>query len=135
MGTAGVGTSQPIPTERQVQRAILKMAATCFPDVYIHHSPGGAHLAGSPTSRFKQMGALKGDGMRPGFPDLICLWEPGRVAFMEVKRPKLSRVSEEQHNTFLRLHTMNHDYRVVKSVEDAHAFLKGCGAPCRGELA
>jgi hypothetical protein len=110
------------------------MARVCFPDVFIHHSPGGAHLAGSATARFKQMGALKGDGMRVGFPDLICLWEPGRVAFMEVKRPKMSKVSEEQHAMFLKLHMMNHDYRVVKSVEDAHAFLKSCGATCKAEL-
>jgi hypothetical protein len=129
---AGGGTIT-LPTERQVQRGILAMARACFPDVLIHHSPGGAHLAGSPTSRFKQMGALKGDGMRVGFPDLICLWNGG-AAFMEVKRPKRSVVSAEQTAMLTRLIDMGWNARIVKSVEDAHAFLKACGAPCKGEL-
>jgi hypothetical protein len=116
-----------------VQRAILEMCGKCFPEVFIHHSPNGAFL-GSARDKAIRGGCLKGDGTKAGFPDLICLWEPGRVAFMEVKPPKNSKVSQEQHRVFLKLHMMNHDYRVVKSVEDAHAFLKACGAPCRGEL-
>ena len=122
-----------LPTERQVQRAILKMAATCFPDVLIHHSPGGAHLAGSTTARFKQMGALKGDGLKNGFPDLVCLWTGG-ICFMEVKRPKLSRVSPEQKEMIERIEGMGHRIAVVRSVEDAHGFLKDCGAPCKAVL-
>jgi hypothetical protein len=98
----GEDTSKPpVPTERAVQRAILAMAKVCFPDVLIHHSPGGAHLAGNNTSRFKQMGALKGDGMRPGFPDLICVWKGG-IAFIEVKRAKLSKTSPEQEQMLSR---------------------------------
>jgi hypothetical protein len=110
------------------------MAKRCFPDVLIHHSPGGAHLAGNNTSRFKQMGALKGDGLRPGFPDLICLWKGG-IAFMEVKRPKLSKVSPEQDQMLSLIGAMDHPIAIVRSVDDAHLFLKAAGAPCRGELA
>ena len=124
----------PIPTERQVQRAILAMARVCFPDVLIHHSPGGAHLAGSATARFKQMGALKGDGMLVGFPDLICIWKSG-VAFMEVKRPKRSVTSDEQVSMLDRITSMGWQAAIVKSVDEAHAFLKAAGAPCRAHLA
>lgn len=123
----------PIPTERQVQRGILAMAKQCFPSVLIHHSPGGAHLAGSSTSRFKQMGALKGDGMRPGFPDLICVWKGG-VGFLEVKRAKLSRVSPEQEAMLALISSLGHPTAIVKTVDDAHAHLKLWGAPCVGEL-
>lgn len=126
-------SDKPLPTERQIQRAILKMARTCFPNVLIHHSPGGAHLAGSATARFKQMGALKGDGMRVGFPDLICIWKGG-AAFMEVKRPKRSVTSAEQTQMLTRLIDMGWQARIVKSVDDAFDFLKSCGAPCVGEL-
>ena len=122
-----------VPTERQVQRGILAMARVCFPDVLIHHSPGGAHLAGNATSRFKQMGALKGDGMRVGFPDLICLWNGG-CGFLEVKRAKLSRTSPEQTAMLELIRSMGHPAEIVKSVEEAHEFLKGCGAPCQAEL-
>ena len=125
--------SEPVPTERQVQRAILKMAAVCFPDVLIHHSPNGAHLAGNNTSRFKQAGALLGDGMRKGFPDLTCLWKGGG-AFMEVKRSKLSKTSPEQLAMLERIGEMGWPIAVVKSVDDAHAFLRAAGAPCKGEL-
>jgi hypothetical protein len=110
------------------------MARQCFPSVLLHHSPGGAHLAGSPTARFKQMGALKGDGLRTGFPDLICLWKGG-VAFMEVKRVKLSKVSPEQEAMLKFISELGWPVAIVKSVDDAHAFLKSCGAPCVGELA
>lgn len=122
-----------IPTERQVQRGILAMARVCFPSVLIHHSPGGAHLAGSSTARFKQMGALKGDGMRPGFPDLICLWKGG-IGFLEVKRAKLSRVSPEQEQMLARIGELGWPVSIVKSVDDAHTLLKAWGAPCVGEL-
>jgi hypothetical protein len=52
-----------LPTERQVQRAILAMAGTCFRNVFITAIPNGAHLAGDRVARFKQAGALIGDGM------------------------------------------------------------------------
>jgi hypothetical protein len=124
----------PLPTERQVQRAILSMCGTCFPDVLIIHIPNGAHLAGNSTARFKQMGALKGDGFKPGVPDLLCLWSPCQGCFIEVKRPKLGRVSTEQAAMQIRLVDRGWPVTTVASVDDAYAFLKACGAPCRGEL-
>lgn len=124
----------PLPTERQTQRAILAMARLCFPQVLIHHSPGGAHLAGSATARFKQIGALKGDGMLVGFPDLIAIWSGG-VAFMEVKRIKRSVTSAEQTAILTRLIDMGHHARIVKSVDEAYTFLRQCGAPCSAEMA
>lgn len=122
-----------IPTERTVQRAILQMAGRCFPDVYIHHSPNGAFL-GSPKDKAIRGGVMKGDGTKAGFPDLFCSWGGGRVAFMEVKRPKNSTLSDAQKDAIEKLTAHGHPVAIVKSVDDAHAFLKGCGAPCRGEL-
>jgi hypothetical protein len=123
----------PIPTERQVQRGILAMAKVCFPEVLLHHSPNGGHLAGGPASRFKQMGALKGDGLKPGFPDLVAVWDNG-VAFLEVKRPKGSVTSPEQTEMLTRLISMGHRATIVKSVEDAYHFLTSCGAPRKADL-
>ena len=122
-----------VPSERSVQRQILAMCGTCFPDVLIHHSPNGAQLAGNPTARFKQIGALKGDGMRKGFVDLIAIWSGG-VAFIEVKRPKLGRLSPEQAVMIERLRGMGWPVAVVTSTDEAHTFLKNSGAPCVGEL-
>jgi hypothetical protein len=125
---------EPLPTERQVQRAILQMCGACFPDVFIHHSPNGAHLAGSATSRFKQVGALLGDGMKRGWPDLLCLWSPGDGCFIEVKRPKLGKLSDEQVKVHARLIELCWPVATVTSCEEAFRFLRQCGAPCSAEL-
>lgn len=124
-----------IPTERQVQRSILSMAGRLFPDVLIFHIPNGAHLAGDSTARFKQMGAMKGDGFKPGVPDLLCLWAPSQGCFIEVKRPKTGRLSEEQKAVHAKLVALCWPIKTVTSQEEAHAFLRECGAPCRGDFA
>lgn len=119
----------PIPTERQVQRQILEMMGTCFPDVLVAHVPNGAHLAGNDTARFKQMGALKGDGLKIGFPDLICVWNHG-VAFIEVKRPGCAgRISPDQARVHADLAEKGFAPAIVTSPDEAFAFLKERGAP------
>lgn len=124
---------QTLPTERVVQRSILAMARACFPDVLLHHSPNGAHLAGTGTARFKQAGALLGDGMRKGFPDLVAIWTGG-LAFIEVKRPKTGRLSEDQVAMHAAILERRWPIATVTTPQEAHAFLKQCGAPCKGEL-
>lgn len=124
----------PIPTERQIQRSIIAMCGTLFPDVFITAIPNGAHLAGNATARFKQMGAMKGDGLKVGFPDLLFLWRPGKGCCIETKRPKTGRLSEAQIAVQERLKAIEWPVTTLSSVEAAHAFLKDCGAPCRGEL-
>lgn len=126
---------QTLPTERQVQRSILQMCGALFPEIYIIHIPNGAVLAGNASQRGRQMGALKGDGFKPGVPDLLCLWSPCDGCFLEVKRPKTGRTSPEQKAVQLRLVEMCWPVATVTSATEAHAFLKQCGAPCRGEIA
>ena len=124
-----------IPTERQVQRSILAMCGRLFPDVWITHIPNGAHFAGTDRQRAMQMGALKGDGLKKGTPDLLCIWEGGKGCFLEVKRVKGGKVSDDQQSVMATLMARNWPVAVVHSDDEAHAFLKSCGAPCRGELA
>lgn len=121
-----------IPTERQNQRAILKMIGLCFPRVLVHHSPNGAHLAGVGSAKFKQMGALKGDGMKPGWPDLTCLWSGGRGAFIEVKREKTGRVSPEQFAMHETLKMLGWPILVTFDPNEAFEFLHLQGAPWSG---
>jgi hypothetical protein len=111
------------------------MCGSCFRDVYITAIPNGAHLAGDATARFKQMGALKGDGLKVGFPDLLCLWAPGKGASIEVKRPKTGKLSADQvavHETLLGL---GWPVATVDNIDDAYRFLIECGAPCSARLA
>lgn len=120
----------PPPTERQVQRSILSMMGVAFPRVLVHHSPNGGHLAGDREARFKQVGALKGDGMKVGWPDLTAVWNHG-VAFLEVKRPGYSpsEVSPKQREIHATLAEMGFTPAIVTSPEEAFQFLKERGAP------
>jgi hypothetical protein len=123
----------PVPTERQVQRAILQMIGICFRETIYHQSPNGAHLAGNNTSRFKQMGALLGDGMKKGWPDLIVLWRGG-LAFLEIKRPKNFRISDDQKAMHDSLAELGWPVATVTSPEAAYTFLRSCNAPCSAEM-
>ncbi|MEN3973091.1 VRR-NUC domain-containing protein [Sphingomicrobium sp. XHP0235] len=116
--------------ERQVQRSIIAAIRLTMPDVLYHHSPNGAHLSGSVTARCKQIGALKGDGMKPGWPDLVCHWRGG-FAYLEVKRPKGGKVSETQAEVHEQLRDLDCPIAVVTSSDEALTFLKECGAPFR----
>lgn len=119
------------PTERQTQRAILQMCGIAFPEVFVTHVPNGAHLAGGDIARFKQMGALKGDGLKTGFPDLLCIWNHG-IAFIEVKRPGCAgRVSPDQKAIHAKLAAMGFAPAVVTSPTEAFDHLYARGAPCR----
>jgi hypothetical protein len=70
--------------------------------------------------------------MKPGFPDLICLWPVGRGAFIEVKREKTGRVSPEQFAMHEEIRALGWPILVTFSVNDAFEFLKANGAPWNG---
>jgi hypothetical protein len=122
----------PVPSERQVQRAVLQMIGVCFPKALVHHSPNGAHLAGDGAARFKQIGALLGDGMKRGWPDLIVLWKPRSGALIEVKRPETGRLSDEQKAVHQLLHDIEWPVVTVTDEIDAFLFLRAAGAPWSG---
>ncbi len=121
-----------LPTERAVQRSILAMCGRCFPDVFITAIPNGAHLAGGDVARFKQMGALKGDGLKVGFPDLLLLWSHGRGVLVEVKRPKLGKLSEVQEALHARLSAIGWPVATVTTEDEVYALLRQAGAPWNG---
>lgn len=123
-----------IPTERSIQRAIIATIRLQYPGVWYCAIPNGAHLAGNAQARFKQIGALKGDGLKIGAPDLICVWQGGGK-FLEVKRPKTGRVSEDQHKVHAYLESVGWPVAVVRTVEEACAALDEAGAPRIGEAA
>ena len=131
--TRRAGGVRPIPKERVTQRAILKMCGKLFPDVFIHHS-AVVKLTGDREARARQMGALKCDGFKPGFADLLCLWNGGGK-LLEVKREKGGVVSEVQEALHERLQAIGWPVAVVRSIDEAHAALCAAGAPCRGNLA
>ena len=119
------------PTERCVQRSILRMMGIAFPKVRAWHVPNGAYLGDNPASRKRTMGVLLGDGLKPGAPDLACYWAGGGHQLIEVKRPGYSpsKVSPEQIALHAELAEMGHPVAIVTSAAEAFALLKDRGAP------
>ena len=109
--------------ERIIQREIIKALKQI--GVGYAHVPNGAHLAGGKESRFKQMGALKGDGLYPGFPDLI-IWRKGNVAFLEVKDVK-GKPTDNQTACHAHMRADGLLVAIVRSADDAIEAVKKWG--------
>ena len=107
------------------------MCGAVFPAALVAHIPNGAALAGDTGARCRQIGALKGDGFKPGMPDLLITWNHG-VAFLEIKRPRLGRVSPEQESIHTTLPEQGHRIAVVTSAGEAQALLLDWGVPATG---
>jgi hypothetical protein len=68
---------------------------------------------------------MKARGMRPGFPDLICM-QRGLVAFLEVKAAK-GRVSDNQVEMHEEIERHGLPVAVVRSQDEAAEFLRAQG--------
>ena len=84
---------------------------------YTVHVPNGVVLGGNARQRAIQMAALKRDGFKVGFPDLIVYHSDGRVGHIEIKTPK-GRQSDKQKECEATLKGLGHTYVICKSVED-----------------
>jgi hypothetical protein len=73
-----------------------------------------------------QMNSLKADGLRAGFPDLICIASGGRCGFMEIKREG-EKLGENQIHWAGALEHLGHQHAVVRSIEDAAETLQKWG--------
>ena len=107
------------------------MCGTVFPHALIAHVPNGSHLSGNEAARCRQMGSLKGDGLKVGFPDLIVIWNRG-FGFIEVKRPKVGKVSDVQEAMHQALVERGQRIAVVTSAIEAQALLLDWGVPATG---
>lgn len=71
-----------------------------------------------------RIGQLVAMGMMPGAPDLLVPIGEGKTIFMEVKTPR--GIQSQQQKNFERLwcQKYGYEYRIVRSVDDALAFLE-----------
>jgi hypothetical protein len=70
--------------------------------------------------------ALRAEGMLRGAPDLVCVGDEGRVAWLEVKTAA-GRVSDAQAEVHDLLRRKGHVVAVVRSQDDAVAVLRDAG--------
>jgi len=113
-------TKPPVPKEAQIQRAI--MARLQFLGVLAVHIPN----EGKRSARAGQR--LKGEGMRPGWPD-IAAYQNGRHALLEVKRPgyRPSAVSDSQKDCHALLDEHGFPVAIVTSQDEAIDALRIAG--------
>jgi hypothetical protein len=109
---------KPKASESAIQQAIKQRLI--FHGIVAVHVPNAGRR--SVISGFK----LKQEGMMPGFPDLICLGDAGRIGFLEVKTDT-GRLSEAQERCHDMLRRKGHLVAVVRSQDDAVAVLQGAG--------
>lgn len=105
-----------IPSESAEQIAFVTWFRRQFPDTIIHSVPNGAHLAGNSVQRAAKMAKLKSEGLVPGIPDLHI---PGWRLWIEMKRQKGGRLSEDQAAIGAQLSAMGDTVIVAKGWEDA----------------
>lgn len=111
--------------ESALQRSIRKyLAANGIDSVAV---PNGAHLAGDKMARMRQMAAMKADGLRPGFPDLLLY--PRRIACVghfEIKTEG-GKLSPAQVDCIAWLQGRGHRVAVIRSIDDARDTLIAWG--------
>jgi len=70
---------------------------------------------------------LKAEGLVPGSPDLVFALPHAEVFWLEMKRGKLGRLSDEQLGMHHRLQLNSHDVAVAHSVDEALEQLRARG--------
>ncbi|WP_025290914.1 VRR-NUC domain-containing protein [Sphingomonas sanxanigenens] len=109
-----------------MQRGVIELLETL--GLRVAAVPNGAMLAGNAASRARLMKALKKDGLRPGFPDLIVMGrKPGQIGVLECKREKDGRLSVEQKEWRDFFIEVGHPWACVTSVDEALAAIKSWG--------
>ena len=98
------------PTEHQEQVGFLHWFRAQYPRVMIFAIPNGEKRNISVAKR------LKAEGVMPGVPDLFI---PEWLLWVEMKRAKGGRLSDDQKEVIARLEQMGHFVIVGRGAEDA----------------
>ena len=109
-------------TELQIQTLFRSRARIRCPAVVIVAVPNGA-VRGQ-----KAMNQARREGAAWGFPDCICMWPGGGIAFIEFKSA-VGKLSLGQVEWINRLSAMGFPAVVSRDPDHALEFLRECGAP------
>ena len=117
----------PPPLEHAEQVAFVTWFRFQFPKVLIHSTPNGASLSGTKAQRAAQMARLKAEGLVPGMPDLHV---PEWRLWIEMKRTKAGKLSDEQVRCIEYLRSIGHTAWVCAGFEEARAEVRRAVASC-----
>lgn len=105
--------------EGPIHRACLQYLETALPGAIVHHSANEVPLKGKNVAR--ALAKAKWNGMKPGYPDLICHYR-GRTLAFEVKAEG-GRMSEPQKAMQAAFGDHDVPYAVVRSTQDVREAL------------
>jgi hypothetical protein len=100
-----------IQHESILQKQVVQYLRAILPHSIIAAIPNGSQR----TSSGRPANAIS--GLLPGIPDLMVMLPKGRVIFFELKSEK-GRVSDAQLAVHLKMHGLNHDVAIVRSIDD-----------------
>jgi len=116
--------------EGPIQRDTVAYLRATLPDAVVHHSPGEFGISGPAIAR--QIAKNKANGMIPGWPDIIVLWQ-GRTLAIEVKAEGNS-LTPAQKAVRAQIEAQGIPFAVVRSRADVDEFLQDVGIPFRGVI-
>lgn len=108
--------------EHQLQKSICQLLDIALPDTYRYFAvPNGG------WRNPKEAARLKAEGVKAGVPDICIVSQDGWVAFVEVKRPRNSSLSDPQKE-WRDFCTQNFiPWGIAKSLDDVLDLLKAWG--------
>lgn len=107
---------EKIPTEHEEQVAFVAWFRRSYPDIRIIAIPNGG------ARHPKTAADLKAEGVLPGVPDLFV---PAWHLWIEMKRRKGGRLSDEQKDWIAYLYGAGYNCIVARGAEDAIEQLEG----------
>jgi hypothetical protein len=108
----------------------VKYLREILPGAVVHHSPGEFGMSGKAIAR--QIAKNKANGMLPGFPDIIVLFQ-GRTLAMEVKAEG-NVLTPAQKALRAEIEAQGVPFAVVRSRADVNEFLAAVGIEFRGPI-
>jgi len=108
--------------EQSIHEAVVQLLRfTALPGVIAYHPANGEARGARTGAKLKRMGVVA------GVADLALVLPGGRAAFLEIKG-SAGRQSPEQRGFEAAARQAGALYAVARSVDEAHAVLKGWGA-------
>jgi hypothetical protein len=112
----------PEPSEVELQIAVMRhlRLRRARSDVLFWHTPNGGQRDKRTGALLKAMGAL------PGVPDLIFIWPPGQILFLELKTAK-GRLAPNQAEFGSMAMKAGAHYEVARGLDEALEILQKHG--------
>lgn len=112
--------------ERELQTAVVRYLRVACPDVFVTAIPNGGYRRKVEAALFKSM------GVTAGVSDLMLLWRPAKVAFIELKAPGQRKyISDAQKAFLVRCTDLGIPTAVCDSLDDVWMKIAEWNVPCR----